>query len=119
MHGVLCLSGLQLLQRCYFNLLLMNILVLPIALETLNSCVSPELTCLPGAFVQRKKHIKGEERVNITGEKQFGETKDLYDPKSHVGVSKLGGKEAGRWHKGHHLLSRVTGSFLHLVARSP
>lgn len=53
--GVLRLSGLQLLQRCYFNLLLMNILVLPIALETLNSRVSPELTCLPGAFVQRKK----------------------------------------------------------------
>lgn len=52
--------------------------------------------------------------MNITGEKQFGETKDLYDTKIHVGVSKLGGKEAGKWQKGHHLLNRVTGLFLHL-----
>lgn len=65
---------------------------------------------------KKKKHIKGEERVNVTGEKQFGETKDLYDPKIHVGVSKFRGKKAGRWHKGHHLPSRV---FLHLVPRSP
>lgn len=57
--------------------------------------------------------------MNVTGEKQFGETKDLYDPKIHAGMLKLGGKEAGRWHKGHHLLDRVTGLFLHLVLRSP
>lgn len=120
-HGVLWLSGLQLLQRCYFNLLLMNILVLPTALETLNSCASPELTCLPGAFVQqkKKKHIKGEERMNVSDEKQFEETKHLYDPKICVGVLKLGCKEAEKLHKGHHLLSSVTGLLLHLVPRSP
>lgn len=57
--------------------------------------------------------------MNVTGEKQFGESKDLYDPKIRVGVSKLGGKEAGRWHKGYHLLSRVTAALLHFVVRSP
>lgn len=51
--------------------------------------------------------------------KKERETKDLYDPKIHVGESKLGGKEAGRWHKGHHLLNRVTNLFLHLVPWSP
>lgn len=66
-----------------------------------------------------KKHIKGGETVNITGEKQFGEIKDLYDPKINVAMLKLGGKGAGRWHEGHHLLSRVTGLFLHLIPRSP